>query len=245
MQPALGERSRDRETQKRSGTSSKAYGTPGSRAHGARRPAFTLLETALAMVIVMVGVLAMIEAQSGFTHSNSWSSHEATATYLANEIRERIRTLPRHDPVTGLRLVGGAAVGWGREAGEVTVTDFDDVDDYDGVTFGAGGNFDGPIDAFGDVIPEVDANGQILVDPQTNQPVPLQGWSQAVTVEKVNPYDYSTTRQVSDVDQANGSFPGRTVDQFPLRVTVRILYQGPLDPQADTVTTVTFIVPVH
>ena len=40
--------------------------------------AFTLLETALAMVIIMVGVVAMIEAQRGFITSNGWSSHEAT-----------------------------------------------------------------------------------------------------------------------------------------------------------------------
>src|SRR5438034_8989180 len=93
-----------------------------SRARG--RAGFTLLETALAMVIVMVGVVAMIEAQGGFIHSNSWSSHEATGTYLANEIRERMRNLPRHDPVTGLTLgVNGAgqqiAIGVGREPAEV------------------------------------------------------------------------------------------------------------------------------
>jgi hypothetical protein len=206
---------------------------------------FTLLETALAMLIIMVGVLAIIEAQQGFIHSNSWSSHEATATYLANEIRERIRTLPRHDPVSGLSVVNGQAVGWGREAGEVAVTDFNDVDDYDAVTFGAGGNFDGPIDAFGDVVPDVDANGQIRLDPETGQPIPLQGWSQTVQVQKVNPYDFSTVRQITDSDAPQGQFPGRAVDRFPLRVTVTVRYQGPLDPQAEAVTTVTFIVPVE
>src|SRR4051812_34460639 len=88
---------------------------------------FTLLETALAMVIVLVGVLAMIEAQGSFILSNGWSSHEATATYLAGEIRERMRTLPRHDPVTGLSLVMVNGVptlqGLGREPAEITVND--------------------------------------------------------------------------------------------------------------------------
>src|SRR5690348_15589393 len=89
---------------------------------------FTLLETALAMVIVMVGVLAIVEAQNGFIRSNSWSSQEATATYLANEIRERMRTLPRFDPVTSISLVtvnGQQTIqGLGRRPSETTVQDF-------------------------------------------------------------------------------------------------------------------------
>ncbi len=214
------------------------------------RAGFTLLETALAMVIVMVGVVAMIEAQSGFIHSNSWSSHEATGTYLANEIRERMRNLPRHDPVSGLTLGSDPsgnpiAIGVGREAGELTVLDFDDVDDYDGVEFGGGGNFDGPIDAFGTVIPDVDENGVTRIDPGTNQPIALQGWSQAIRVEKVDPYNLGHVRAWADVDPPNGSFPGRKVDQFPLRVTVTVSYQGPLDPQPDVVTTMTWIVPAN
>ena len=222
---------------------------PSSR-HKRRRRGFTLLETALAMVIVMVGVLAMIEAQGGFIRSNSWSSHEATATYLANEIRERMRSLPRHDPVSGLSLVTGGsgqpqAQGVGRESGEITVQDFDDADDYDGVSFGQNGNFDGPIDGFGTIIPETDVNGVIQVDPQTGQPLPLQGWTQSVTVEKVNPYDYSIVRPWAYTEAASGAFPGRRVDQYPVRVTVSVSFQGPLDPQPEVVTTMTWIIPAN
>jgi hypothetical protein len=222
---------------------------PSSR-HGRSRRGFTLLETALAMVIVMVGVLAMIEAQGGFIRSNSWSSHEATATYLANEIRERMRSLPRHDPVSGLSLVTGGsgqpqAQGVGRESGEITVQDFDDADDYDGVSFGQNGNFDGPIDGFGTIIPETDVNGVIQVDPQTGQPLPLQGWTQSVTVEKVNPYDYSIVRPWAYTEAASGAFPGRQVDQYPVRVTVSVSFQGPLDPQPEVVTTMTWIIPAN
>ena len=214
------------------------------------RRGFTLLETTLAMVIVMVGVLAMIEAQGGFIRSNSWSSHEATATYLANEIRERMRVLPRHDPVSGLTVVTGGsgqpqAQGVGRENGEVTVLDFDDIDDYDGVAFGQNGNFDGPIDGFGTIIPETDINGVVQIDPQTNQPLPLQGWTQSVSVEKVDPYDFSVSRAWVFSEPANGSFPGRAVDRYPLRVTVSVSYQGPLDPQAEVVTTMSWIVPAN
>ena len=208
--------------------------------------AFTLLETALAMVIIMVGVVAMIEAQRGFITSNGWSSHEATATYLASEIRERMRTLPRHDPVTGLSLavVNGVPtlVGLGREINEITVADFDDVDDYNGITFGPGGNFGGPIDAFGRIIPQTDANGAPVLDNQGHV-VPLQGWSQSVLVQKMSPYDFSTVVQWTDVQAASGAFPGRTVDRYPVRVTVTVFYQGPLDAQPQSVTSMSWIVP--
>lgn len=209
---------------------------------------FTLLETALAMVIVMVGVLAMIEAQGSFIVSNSWSSHEATATYLAGEIRERMRTLPRHDPVTGLSLVlingTPTLTGLGREPNEVTVTDFNDVDDYNGITFGRGGNFDGPIDAFGRIIPETDANGVPLLDNQ-GHPVPLKGWSQSVLVQKLNPFNYATVVDWSATEAVSGQFPGRAVDQYPLRVTVTVFYQGDYDPQPTSVTSMSWIVPVE
>ena len=53
----------------------------------ADRRAFTLIETSLALVIIAVGVLALIEAQTAFIKTNDWSSHAATANYLANEVR--------------------------------------------------------------------------------------------------------------------------------------------------------------
>lgn len=202
---------------------------------------FTLLETALAMVIVMVGVLAIVEAQNGFIRSNSWSSQEATATYLANEIRERMRTLPRFDPVTSISLVmvnGQPTIqGLGRRASETTVQDFNDVCDYDGVTFGESGNFDGPIDAYGQVIPEVEGDGTVRVDPSTGQPMPLQGWLQSVTVEKVDPYDYSRPLGWTATTPLLG------VDQFPVRVKVEVKYQGPLDAHPTVITTMSWIVP--
>jgi hypothetical protein len=216
--------------------------------HGGRG-AFTLLETALAMVIVLVGVVAMVEAQRTFIRSNSWSSHEATATHLANEIRERMRTLPRHDPMTGLSLGQNQSgtpvlVGLGPEPGEVTVTDFDDIDDYDGITFGAGGQFDGPIDTFGRVIPEIDPDGNIRLG-TNGRPLPLQGWSQHVQVVKVNPFDFTQALPWTATEPALGTYPGRSVDQYPLRVTVSVRYQGPLDLEPREITFLSWIVPAR
>src|SRR6185295_13822857 len=111
----------------------------GVRRSSARR-AFTLLETMMALIIIGVGVLAFVDAQTSFARSNNWSSQAATGYLLANEVREFSRHLKRHDPVTGLVIVGSGAsqtlVGWGREGGELTVDDIDDLDDLDGVTFG-------------------------------------------------------------------------------------------------------------
>jgi hypothetical protein len=198
------------------------------------------------MVIVLVGVLAITDAQRAFIRSNGWSSHEATGTYLASEIRERTRNLPRHDPVTGLHIVdinGTPTVqGLGLESGETTIEDFDDIDDYHQVVFGQFGSFDGPIDAFGRVIPEIDGDGVVQLDGFGN-PLPLQGWSQEVLVEKVDPFDFSAVRDWGDEDPPSGDFPGRTVDQFPLRVTVTVLYQGPLDLEPQVVTTMSWIAP--
>ena len=64
---------------------------------GQSKPAFTLIETALAIVVVSTGVLAIMAAQQAFHLKNAWSTHASTATWLASEIRELTLNLPRHD----------------------------------------------------------------------------------------------------------------------------------------------------
>lgn len=133
-----------------------------------RRNGFTLIEAALATVIVGVGVLAMIAAQQAFHQKNMWSTELSVAMRLGNEIRELTLNLPRHDPVTGQTT-------WGPEANEEGLGDFDDLDDFDGEE-GAGTVFsaalgNGPINARREVIPDMD------------------GWSQTVRVFCVDPLD--------------------------------------------------------
>jgi prepilin-type N-terminal cleavage/methylation domain-containing protein len=202
---------------------------------------FTLLEASMTLVILGVGVMAFVEAQSSFMDSNGWSSQAATATYLANELRERMRKLSRHDPVNGLVLNGATVVGWGRDAGETTIDDLDDIDDFDGLRFGADGNMPGPVNAWGDIIPELDQNGAAVV--ANGQPVALRGWSQEVTVEKVDPNNNTTVRTPSYSIAASGGNPGRAMDKFPLRVKVTVYYRGPLDSSAREITHVRWIVP--
>jgi hypothetical protein len=212
------------------------------------------METALATVIIGVGVLALIDAQQAFMRSNDWSTHSATGTYLANEIREMTRRLPKHDPVTGLwlQVQGGNATvqGWGTDAGETEVDDFDDIDDFDGLTLSADGTSDpsdgdlpGPIDAFGQIIPEILADGSVLTDEEGNA-LALQGWSQSVLVEKIDPYDTSVVRSHAYEQPASPpNFPGLALDKFPLRVTVVVTFQGPNDQSPTEVARVVWIVP--
>ncbi|KAA0213697.1 MAG: hypothetical protein DYG94_09455 [Leptolyngbya sp. PLA3] len=220
------------------------------------RGGFTLIEAALATVIVGVGVVAMVEAQQSFIRSNLWSSHAATGTFLANEIRELTRNLPKHDPVTGLFLddpgIGAPTlVGWGPEEGEVLIEDFDDLDDFDGLSFsfvGTDGLADldlpGPVNAFGEVIPDIGPDGSIAEpDPESGAVAPMSGWTQTVLVQKVSPFDTGTVVPDAQTEPASGSFRGRDVDEYPLRVTVEVSYQAPFATESEVVARVTWIVP--
>lgn len=196
----------------------------------------------MALTIVGVGVLAFVDAQTAFTRSNAWSSQSATAMLLANEVREFTRKLSRHDPVTGLEIRSGTLHGWGMESGEVDASDIDDVDDLDGVTFGNGGTFEGPIDAEGNVIPSININGDVQTD-ANDDPIPLQGWRQRVIVEKVDPYNFLTVRADNYQQAASASLPFIPVNEFPLRVTVIVEYQSLTDVNPQEVSRLTFIVP--
>jgi hypothetical protein len=231
---------------------------PRTPRRGSRRPprGFTLLEAALATVIIGVGVLALIEAHQAFLRANGWSTHAAQATYLANEVREYMRGLPRHDPVTGLYLDSADTLhGWGPDTGEVVLADFDDVDDFDGpVSTGlllswqgtpglADNDLPGPIDASGSVIPEILADGNVMVDDIFGLPAPLQGWTQFVQVDKLHPFNTSQVMNDDDVIAADATFDGIGVEGFPLRVAVTVRYQEPGAASISDVTTVVWVVP--
>ncbi|MBX3363287.1 MAG: hypothetical protein KF866_00860 [Phycisphaeraceae bacterium] len=214
------------------------------KARARKRSAFTLIETAMAVIIIGVGIVAMVDAQRAFMVSNAWSSQAATASFLANEIREYTRRLPRHDLVTGLSLNGSTLVGWGPEPGETTYLDYDDIDDFDGVVFGSeGGDFPGPINAFGEVIAAVDLAGNPRTNDDTGEVIPMAGWSQEVLVEKVHPFNLSQVVSPNATEPPSGTFAGRGVGDYPLRVTVIVRYRAPNEVEANEVTRMTWIVP--
>lgn len=206
-----------------------------------KRRGFTLIETALATIIIGVGVVAVVEAQVAFSQANQWSSHSATATMLANEIRQLTVNMPRHDPITGLYINSGTLVGWGREANETSVDDLDDIDDFSSTSFGSTGTFSGPIDATGNVIPEINSVGQVVTNAGTA--VALEGWTQTVVVEKVRHFRFDEVLASGYFEPAVGTTPGTTVDGFPLRVTVTVTYQSPGSTTSVEVGRVRWIVP--
>lgn len=212
----------------------------------------------LAMVILTVGVVAVVQAQREFLIQNLWSTHASTATYLATEIRELSRSFSRHDRNTGGLYFSNPAdtstlTGWGPETGETTVLDYDDLDDLDGCVFGSATTFPtgftmtrrlaGPINAFGEVIPETLHDGStatIDVDGETTV-VPMRGWTQIVQVTKVDPYNYSSA-VARNTQVVSGGNVLRGPERYPLRVTVTVLYQGTWEDDAPPVTSVSWIV---
>lgn len=145
---------------------------PRAANHRPQRAGMTLIETALATIIVGVGVLAIVIAQQAFHNQNAWSNRAATATRLGNEIREMTFNLPRHDPVTRTAY-------WGPDPGESTPVDFDDLDDFDGQVFSAADGT-GPLNAARQIIPN------------------MNGWAQVVQVDMVDPFDINHVYPVPD-----------------------------------------------
>lgn len=133
----------------------------------ALRRGFTLIESALATVIIGTGVLAMVAAQQTFHRQNEWAQRSANAMRLAGEIRELTLNMPPHDPVTGIEF-------WGPEPNEILVDDWDDIDDFDAAVF----SFDL-------------GNGPITAMRSPFEAMP--GWAQRIFVSNVDPFDIGVT----------------------------------------------------
>ena len=164
---------------------------------------FTLIETALVTVIVGTAVLAIVSAQQAFHQQNNISQRMGTALLLANEIREMTLGLPQHDPISGTAT-------WGPEGNELTLANFDDLDDFDGDE-GTGMTFSPPVNALRLEIPN------------------MEGWSQVVTVENVDPAFIS----------AGTPAPDNTTEV--VRFTCRVLFQGPNDTGGSEITRMTWV----
>lgn len=133
---------------------------------------FTLIESALTIVIISTGVLAILSAQQAYHRKNDWASRTGSAMLLANELRELTLSLPIHDPITGNTNLGP-------EPNESGIGDYDDLDDFAGAPdangYGTGLTFDPPVNAL-------------------RQPIAdLPGWSQFIEVQNVLSDNISST----------------------------------------------------
>jgi type II secretory pathway pseudopilin PulG len=156
---------------------------------------FTLIEAALATLIIGTGFVATMGLFAACTTENRFSSRMSVAQTLATSIQEATGGLSFADPGTGY-------ANFGRESNEASVAVYDDVDDFDRVTFSP------PIDAMRRPIPE------------------LAQYSQVVTVWPVYP-----NRLHINSDEANpqllktGTAPNCTAPYTgAVRVRVRVMF---------------------
>lgn len=111
-------------------------------------PGFTLIECALAMVIIGVGMIASIRLFSACSQQSSSSNQMTTAMLLTSHIREAMVGLSFNDPISGRS-------NFGYEAGE-TLPTFDDIDDFDGQTYNP------PIDSLRSTITSLGQYSQVV-----------------------------------------------------------------------------------
>ncbi len=126
------------------------------------RRGFWLVESAIAIAVVGIGVVAVVGSQQAWHVQSVVSEELATGMRLATEIREMSLLLPASDPVTGSS--------WGVELGEIIPLDLDDLDDLDAQTFSESDGT-GPLDATGAII------------------IGMNDWEQQITVQCVDPFD--------------------------------------------------------
>jgi hypothetical protein len=91
-----------------------------------RRGGFTLIETAMVMTLIGLGVLAMLELLAAGSVSNAYGTEMTTAVHLANNVHEISLGLAFKDPQN--------PTAWNsKEAGGVTA--YDNVTDLDATSF--------------------------------------------------------------------------------------------------------------
>jgi len=165
---------------------------------GARR-GFTLMETALALVIVGTGVLASMQLFATCSAESNTAINATTARMLAENIREAMANLAFADPVSGTAR-------WGPEDGE-SLASYDDVDDFDGPPVSSTQPSDGEI-----FNPPIDS--------QRAQIPQLSKFRQIVTVMPVNPTDPAGNANEAAPTLPKGTYTGA------VRVRVRVQYKA-------------------
>lgn len=178
------------------------------------RRGFTIIEAALATIIIGTGVLSIIAAQQAYHRKNMWSQRIATGVHLANELRELTLTMPMHDPLSGKTTLGAESDEF--TAGSPDPKLFDDLDDFAGtITSGKGSGVT--------ISPPINGLRQDIAG--------LNGWSQKVTVANVLPENIG----VSDaLTQALG-----TTDM--MRISVTVTWQESVTSDEMVLTTLTWV----
>ncbi len=92
--------------------------------HSRARRGVTMMETALATILVGLSVLAIVNLVTVVTQQSFYAQKTTTALMLANNIRELTDGLPYNDPAAGTHL--------GPLAGQNNVSQYNDVECFNG-----------------------------------------------------------------------------------------------------------------
>lgn len=138
-------------------------------ARAASRSGFTLIEAALATVIVGTAVLAIMQLLVVCTQTNRAGADMTTAMYLAGNVQEAMADLPFNDP---------SGAGFGREEAN-NILAWDDIDDFHLYDSSA-------------------ADPALPVDSQRQPVADLGRFAQLVTVTEVNMNNLSIAAAGSD-----------------------------------------------
>ena len=90
------------------------------------RPGFTLIEALMAVMLLGLAIVALVGANTAFTHANGVGAELSTSEFLLEQIRELTATLPVIDPESETTMFGPE---------EATLAAYDDVDDLNGASF--------------------------------------------------------------------------------------------------------------
>jgi Tfp pilus assembly protein PilV len=132
----------------------------------AGRGGFSLVESALAIVIIGIGIVALVASLDAGSRINGAGRNLTRAVFLAQEIREWTLQLPFRDPDPG---DANNPPGPDGSSPQVFVDDLDDLYDPAGLVFS----------------PPRDGQGQVLSD--------LTGWSQQLTLTWRDPSHLTQT----------------------------------------------------
>mgnify|MGYP006303691931 CR=1 FL=1 len=124
-----------------------------------RRKGFSFVEILISVILVGLSITALVVASNSFTQANGAGADLSTAEFLVEQIRELTTMLPVVDPET-------ATATFGSESDETTVQAYDDLDDFNDVTFS----------------PPIAADRTALTA--------LPAFSQSVRVENVSPLNF-------------------------------------------------------
>jgi prepilin-type N-terminal cleavage/methylation domain-containing protein len=119
-----------------------------------RRRGFTLIETALATIIVGVGIVASMSLFAACSQQNRASARMSVAMMLANNVQEVLGGLTFADP-------GLSTTYFGPEPGE-TLPTFDDIDDFDGIADSGLTGLNPPIDSLRQRITDMPQYTQVI-----------------------------------------------------------------------------------